>query len=147
MIVAAEIDISKSPAAVFPWISDPEKAMQWQKNVKTAEIIEGGPGVVGTQFMEILSEQSGELEVVGTITDYIENKLMGFHLESRIHVVDVIYRLDGREAYTRLCTEAIVEWKFPMNLISLVRGQKMRRNLSSELSDELNTLKQICESS
>jgi hypothetical protein len=34
MRIMYENEILKPPKAVFPWIAEPEKAIQWQKNVK-----------------------------------------------------------------------------------------------------------------
>jgi hypothetical protein len=146
MIVAAEIEIAKTAQEVFPWIADPEKAMQWQRNIKSGEVVNRKPGIVGTEFKETLEEGGAELEMLGRITDFVGDKLMEFHLESRVHVVDVIYKLEGIEGHTRLSVEADIEWKFPLNLVRVFLGRKMRSNLSNEMIDELNTLKRICES-
>lgn len=146
MIVAAEIEISKTPQEVFPWIADPEMAMQWQQNIKSSEVVDRKPEIVGTEFKEILEEGGDELEMLGRITDFVDDKLMEFHLESRIHVVDVIYKLEEIEGHTRLSAEADIEWKFPLNFVRVFLGRKMRSNLSNEMIDELNTLKRICES-
>lgn len=39
MKIIASIDISSKPNDIFAWIDNPDKAMQWQKGVKTGEII------------------------------------------------------------------------------------------------------------
>ena len=84
-------EILKPPDLVFPWIADPEKAMKWQKNVKGGEIIINRPEIVGTTFIEMIEEDGNILEMQGEITKYIKNEVIGFHLHSKIHEVDVRY--------------------------------------------------------
>jgi hypothetical protein len=36
-------------------------------------------------------------------------------------------------------------WKFPVNIISIIMGNKMRQGILAQLQDELGTLKELCE--
>ena len=74
MRIVYENVISQPPEIVFPWIAEPEKAMKWQKNVKSGEIIINNPEVIGTTFKEIIVEDGNSLEMYGTITKYVRNK-------------------------------------------------------------------------
>jgi len=137
--------ISKPPEIVFPWIADPEKAMKWQKNVKGGEIIVDKPEIVGTTFKEVIEENGNVLEMEGTITKYIKNKLMGFHIKSKIHEFDVSYALEEIDKTTKLSVDVIIKWKFPMNIISLFIGKKMKERLIKQLDSEVLDLKKLCE--
>ena len=137
--------ISKPPEVVFPWIAEPEKAMKWQKNVKGGEILVSKPGMVGTTFKEVIEENGGSLEMHGSITAYVENKVIAFHLNSRIHTVDVSYSLQDSNRQTRIGIVANIRWKFPMNIASLFAGKKIARNLTTQLESEVLELKRICE--
>jgi len=137
--------ISKPPEIVFPWIADPEKAMKWQKNVKGGEIIVDKPEIVGTTFKEVIEEDGNVLEMEGTITKYIKNKLMGFHIKSKIHEFDVSYALEEIDKTTKLSVDVIIKWKFPMNIISLFIGKKMKERLIKQLDSEVLDLKKLCE--
>ncbi len=143
-IVLAE-DISCKPEKVFPWIAEPEKAMKWQKNVKSGEILVKKPEVVGTTFKEILEEDGQSLEMFGTITKYIENKIIGFHLESKIHVFDVSYSVEEINNVTRVQVEALIHWKLPMNIMSVFIGKKMKEGIIKQLNSEFVELKKLCE--
>lgn len=144
MRITYEDVIAKPPEAVFPWIADPEKAMQWQQDVKGGEILVEKPGVVGTTFKETIEEDGQRLELLGTITQYIPDRLIGFHLDSRIHEFDVIYSLDAAGEKTRFRIEADIRWKFPMNVISLFAGRQMATNLIGQLKAETSELKNLC---
>jgi hypothetical protein len=146
MRIAYENVIARPPGVIFPWIADPEKAMKWQKNVKGGKIIVNKPEVIGTTFKEMIEEDGNSLEMYGTITRYIENEIIGFHLESRIHEFDVSYSLEAIGRKTKFSIEAIIRWKFPMNIVSLFIGKKMEENLVKQLEAETRELKEICES-
>lgn len=72
--------ILKPPEVVFPWIAEPDKAMQWQKNVKGGEIILNTPEIVGTAFKEKIEENGNSLEMYGVITKFIGNQIIEFRL-------------------------------------------------------------------
>ncbi|MCG8056204.1 MAG: SRPBCC domain-containing protein [Candidatus Thiodiazotropha endolucinida] len=145
MRIASQTEILRPPEIVFPWISEPEKAMKWQKNVKRGDIIERKPGVVGTTFKELIEEDGKSLEMYGIITRFDENKNIGFHITSKIHEFDVDYLLELVSNSTKVTIEANIEWKFPMNVISLFFGKKMKNKIARELDAELNELKILCE--
>ena len=145
MIIIYENEILKPPEIVFPWISEPEKAMKWQKNVKGGEIVINKPEIIGTTFNEVIEEDGNSLEMYGIITKYIKNKIIGFHLESKIHEFDVSYSVEGINKVTKISIEAIIKWKFPMNIISLFIGKKMEKGLIKQIESEILDLKRICE--
>lgn len=145
MRIAYENTISQPPEVVFPWIADPQKAMQWQKQVKGGEIIVNKPEAIGTTFKETIQEDGGSLEMSGTITKYIPNRTVGFHLESRIHKFDVSYTLEEINRKTKFRIEAIVTWKFPMNIVCLFVGKRIQEGLVRQLESETLDLKKICE--
>lgn len=145
MRVAHEDVISKPPEVVFPWIAQPEKAMKWQKNVKGGEVIVSKPEVVGTTFKETIEEDGHSLQMHGEITQYAENRIIAFHLDSKIHSVDVSYSVQEINRQTKISVAATIGWKFPMNIVSLFAGKKMEKNLAGQLESEVLELKRICE--
>jgi len=132
------------PEAVFPWIADPEKAMTWQKDVKGGEILISKPEVIGTTFKEIIEDDGNQLEMDGTITKYVPNEVIGFHLESRVHEFEISYSLEEVERKTKFRIDANIRWKFPMNVICLFIGRRIEVNLISKLESETLELKKIC---
>jgi len=145
MKIQCQSEISLSPERVFPWIAEPEKAMQWQKNVQGGKIIKDNPEIVGTTFEEIIEEDGKSLTMKGIITQYVKNKLIGFHLVSKIHEVDVCYILEEIENATKLSIEANIHWKFPLNVISIFMSKKMTKGISAQLINEVQDLQQLCE--
>lgn len=138
-------EFSNSPEEIFPWIADPEKAMQWQGHVKGGKIITSTPDVVGTTFSEVLQEGGTKLEMAGVVTQFSPNELIAFHLTTRIHEFDVSYALEGTATGTRLSIDARIRWKFPMNFINIFMGKRVERQLAEQLRSETEQLKRICE--
>jgi len=145
MQVSLSINISRRPEEVFPWIDDPEKAMLWQKGVKGGVILHETAERVGTTFTETLEEDGQALEMTGRITAYEAGRCIAFHLESRIHCVDVSYTVDGVDGGSTVQTEAAIHWKFPMNMVSLLMGGKMKEGITRQTQAELAELKRLCE--
>ena len=117
----------------------------WSRRLTLRWKLVSKPGMVGTTFREIVEENGGSLEMRGTITGYVENNVIAFHLESRIHIVEVSYSLQEMNKNTRIGIVANIRWKFPMNIVSLFAGKKMARNLTAQLESEVLELRRICE--
>ncbi|HSG42045.1 MAG TPA: hypothetical protein VLA72_02715 [Anaerolineales bacterium] len=145
MNIASSIEIKSHPNVVFGWLENPEKAMTWMTSVSGGEILHETPDRVGTKFREIVEDKSGSIEMHGMITGFEENKSIAFHLESKVNIVDVEYHVEKNNVGTRLDYQAIVKWKFPVNIISIFMGKKMQQNILAQLQDELNRLKVLCE--
>jgi hypothetical protein len=103
------VEISCIPEKIFPWISEPEKAINWQSNVKGEKIIEKRPEVIGTKFVEEVEEYGNSLGMEGEITKYIYNKLIGFHLKGKYHQVRVDYIIEpiGKNSKVSIDAESI----------------------------------------
>jgi len=144
MRITCATEILKPPEVVFPWIAEPDKAMQWQKNVKGGEIIVNKPEVVGTTFKEEIEEDGKSLEMDGVITKFVRNRMIGFRLESKIHRVDVSYSVEGIET-TKMTVDARINWRFPLNLLSIFIGNKMKLSITNQMEAEILELKRICE--
>ena len=71
MKISTIIDIYSQPEEVFGWINEPDKAIRWQKGVKSGEIIKETPDKIGTTFKEVMEENGNSLIMFGEIIDYI----------------------------------------------------------------------------
>lgn len=70
--------------------------------------------------------------------------MIGFHLDSRIHAFDVSYSLEEVNRKTKFRIEAIIRWKFPMNIVSLFMRKKMEEGLVRQLESETQDLVKMC---
>lgn len=145
MKIKVTIEISCRPEEVFPWIDEPDKAMLWQKGVKSGEIINETPEKIGTTFKEEIEEKGKSLVMFGEITNYKQNELISFHLESKIHSVNVIYSVAADSNESTVKAESTIRWKFPMNIICIFIGFKIKRNILLQTKSEFAELKRLCE--
>ena len=146
MKISAKIDILIEPKKVFSWINEPDKAMRWQKGVKSGEIIKETSQRIGTTFKEEMEENGKSLVMYGEITDFIPDKSISFHLESKIHKVDVNYSVNGDNNKSTVIVDSTIKWRFPMNIICLIIGNKIKAKISQQTNSELKELKGLCES-
>lgn len=145
MKITFAVDIFCAPEDVFPWIAEPDKAMQWQEGVKGGEIIKETPERVGTTFREEMEEDGKSIVMYGEITEYVQDKLIAFHLESKIHRVEVSYTIVGQEDKSTVSLDSTINWKFPLNIISLFIGHKMKGGITQQTEFEFAELKRLCE--
>jgi len=146
MRITYAINIMCKPEDVFPWVAEPEKALLWQSGVSGGEIIKETPDKIGTTFTEKMEEDGNCLEMKGVITDYRRNELIAFHLESRIHRVDVSYTIAGDVDKSTFSMDSTIHWKFPLNIASFFIGNKMKENILQQTRAEFAELKRLCES-
>jgi uncharacterized protein YndB with AHSA1/START domain len=145
MKISTTIDIYSQPEEVFSWINEPNKAMRWQKGVKSGEIIKETPDKIGTTFKEVMEENGESLIMYGEIIDYIPNELISFQLESKIHKVHVNYSVKGEMGKSTVLIKSTISWKFPMNIICLIIGFKIKVKILDQTKSELSELKRLCE--
>ena len=145
MKISFSIDVNSPPVTVFGWVEKPEKAMKWMTSVTRGEILHETPERIGTTFREVVEEDGSGVELQGMITDYVPDRSISFHLESRVNMVDVEYCVEAIQSGTRLTQNANVRWKFPVNVISLFMGAKIKQNISIQAQKEFKKLKELCE--
>lgn len=147
MDIALAVDIFHKPETVFPWVVEPEKAMRWQKGVKKGEIVKETPEKVGTKFREKMDETGKSLVMYGKISEYVQDQSMSFHLESKTHKVDVSYLIVWNNDRSRFAIKTAIQWKFPMNVVSLIIGRRIHKGIIQQTKSELAELKGLYESS
>jgi uncharacterized protein YndB with AHSA1/START domain len=146
MKISLSVEINSSPAVVFGWLEKPEKAVKWMTSVAKTEILHETPERIGTTFREVVEEDGNGVELQGVITDYKPERSISFHLESRVNVVDVEYCVEAIPNGTRLTQTGNVHWKFPVNVISIFMGGIIKQNISAQVQNEFEKLKELCES-
>jgi hypothetical protein len=83
--------------------------------------------------------------MTGTITAYVKDRLIAFHLISKVNSLDVQYVTEPTDGGTRLAVTSTIHWKFPMNVITMFLGGKMQTGINRQLRGELCGLRKLCE--
>lgn len=136
------LTIRAEPGAVFRWIEEPELAARWQPDVAGYQITRAAPGVVGTEFREVLRDATGSLEMRGRITAHVRGSEMAFDVAGPGIRVRSRYRVTPLPPGTRLSVETDVRlggW------LSLLLEPLARPKLARQLDAELGRLRDLCE--
>jgi uncharacterized protein YndB with AHSA1/START domain len=145
MDITYTMDINATPSAVFKRLETPEMAKEWMKGIGDSEILHETPERIGTTFRERMESENGGLDMLGTITEFIPERVIAFRLESKIHTVAVRYSVEPQLSGSRLNIYSIIRFKFPMSIPSWFFGNKFMEETLSELTGECATLKRLCE--
>jgi len=145
MLIKNSIDIRCNTRQVFYWLKDPAKAKQWMTSVKQIEILHKTPNLLGTIFREVLADGNRETEILGTITEYKENKKISFYLESEFHTVNVCFTLVDLQGISRLEQRADVRFKGVFKIFAFMFGSFLKRTIITQTQSEFSCLKELCE--
>lgn len=145
MEITHSIVIDSNAESLWRWLGNPENAKVWMESVSKTEYIHKTPNMVGTIFRETVIDEGGELELEGIVKDYRENERIAFHLKSRIHEVDVEYTIIDIGNAVRLDVSTYIQWKFPMNILTVFIGSKIKQKIFESSSKEFQKLRALCE--
>jgi uncharacterized protein YndB with AHSA1/START domain len=147
MKITCTIEIHNSPEKVFYWLNNPERAMAWMSSVSKTELLQETPDLVGTSFREIVEEDGQSTELQGVVTDYQPNQLIAFHLSGKFNDVDVEYRLEEIDNYTRLTQNANIRFKGFTKVLSILFAPTFKKNITAQSQKEFARLKELSECS
>jgi hypothetical protein len=131
-----------APEVVFGWIEDPERARQWQPDVAGGEVLHAEPGMVGTEFREVLADRRGHVEMHGRITEFQPGTSMAVLLKGRGMTVTVRYEVSPHPAGSLLRAEQSLS--LPGRLVRLLEPL-IRRRVAARAQADLQRLKNLCE--
>jgi hypothetical protein len=145
MRIINTIEIKATVSAVFGWLEDPNRAMEWMTSVTKGEIIEETPEIVGTTFREYIEENGRGTEMRGVITACDKNSRLAFHLEGDFNIVDVVFTLKEETGVTRLTQTADVHFKGVFRIVSMIMAPVFRKKTIGQAQEEFVKLKELCE--
>jgi uncharacterized protein YndB with AHSA1/START domain len=135
--------ISCVPEVVFSWIENPDRARQWQPDVAGGEVVHAEPGLVGTEFREILQGNRGRVEMRGRITEFQPGTAMAVLLEGQGMTVTARYQVSPHPRGTLLRAEQSLT--LPGRAAKLLQPL-IRRRVAARARADLQRLKHLCES-
>lgn len=120
----AEIAINKPLIETFRKYNDPGTLKQWIPEMKSLEILEIKPGMVGTKMKMIIENEGQIVELMEEVTQFEENKLIGLNFDAgMMHKSDVVEFIETESGTlikgTYTCTGSNLFYK---SLFSLIKG-------------------------
>jgi len=137
------IVIRCAPEVVFSWVEDPARARQWQPDVAGSQVLHAEPGVVGTEFREVLQDDRGRVEMHGRITEFQPGTSMAVLLKGQGMMVTARYEVSPHPAGTLLYVEQSLS--LPGRMARLLEPL-IRRRVATRARADLQRLKHLCES-
>ncbi len=121
----AEINVNKPIEATFRKFNDPGTLKQWIPEMKSLEILDIKPGMVGTKMKMTIENAGKSMEIFEEVTAYEENKLLGMTMTSgpMTKKDSIEFISSGEQTLIRgnyTCTGSNL---FYRSLFSLFRGQ------------------------
>jgi carbon monoxide dehydrogenase subunit G len=145
MKIVNRIDVRATPEAVFHWLEDPERAMQWMTSVTRSEIIKETPSRVGTTFREYIEEDGRGTEMHGVVTEFVSNERFAVHLEGDFNSVDVSFSLEEKAGVTQLTQNVQLSFKGMLKVLSAFLRASIKKKIVNQAQKELAKLKELCE--
>ena len=145
MKITSSIDIAISPDVVFSWLSKPERAKVWMRSIVETEIINETDNVIGTTFREVIEENGRRYEMHGSVTGYIENKLLAFQLTGKYNETKVRFTLADTPDGTCLTQHASIRFRGIMKIAALLLSPLIKKNIIKQSQKEFLKLKELCE--
>ena len=131
-----------APEAVFSWIEDPDRARQWQPDVAGSEVLHAEPGMVGTEFREVLADGRGHAEMRGRIIEFRPGTSMAVRLEGEGMTVIARYEVSPHPAGTLLRAQQSL---FLAGRLARLLEPLIRRRVGARARADLQRLKHLCE--
>lgn len=104
--------IDAPAATVFLWLDDNERLKKWVPNIVEDEPLLETPEKVGSKFRQVFLENGKHMEMIGEITEYVENKRLRVYITGKMFDLDVDYILaPTSETRTELTQDSEIKFK------------------------------------
>ena len=145
MLVRMSVDIQAPPEKVWPYLVEPEKAMQWFTALKKFEYTSEQHGGVGSTFYW-LEEASGRMyNLYFETTEWIENRAFAYRMTSGdfFKSYDERWEIEPTPQGSRFTFNDHIE--FPYGPIGKIIGWFAARGAKETGSEILANLKRLAE--
>jgi carbon monoxide dehydrogenase subunit G len=136
----ASVTIRRQPEDIFPYLSDPEKFLQWSA-LKTMKPLTAGPAGLGSRFAQSMSILGQNFEGESEVVAYDPPKLIALKGTSGPIQVEYRYTLTPTADGTKLDVVAEGEPGGAFKLAQPLIGPTVHK----QMQDNLNRLKKLLE--
>ncbi|CAM1333626.1 SRPBCC family protein [Tenacibaculum aestuariivivum] len=108
---STEITINKPVNKVFENFTNPELIKQWLPNIKSIEVIEQKPAVVGSSYRMTVISNGQEVKMIQKITDFVLNQKITFQFTSSEMIKTDAYNFTTNNTKTTVTQNSSVNSK------------------------------------
>lgn len=137
------VDIDRPIEPVFELTTG--DVTKWSVTCIHEELIEEKPGVVGSTFKIVTSDNGREMEFMGQVTEHEPPKLSRVTLVGPAFDLDVLYTFESVGGKTRVTQVSDVKGKGLFKFVLSLMGRVFRKSACKSQENELEGLKRFCE--
>lgn len=132
--------------AVFPWLEDNDRLMQWIPSLVEDEALVETPEKVGSTFKQVFLEKGRKMEMVGEITAYVENERMRVKMAGDMFDLDADYILTTpSDNQTELTQNTEIRFKGFLKVMTPIMLLMSKFSSKDPQAEAHNTLKALVE--
>ena len=139
------MDIQAPPSAVFHWLDDPKRVMEWAEGVVENEDLVKQPGEVGSTFRQVYEERGRRMEFQGRVTAYEKDRRLGIAMVGDGFDLDVEYELEPTSSGTRLVQNSDVHFKGVWKVMGFLMAPFMKKAGEKKCLEDFDRLKALAE--
>jgi len=111
--------IDAPAATVFLWLEDDDRLKKWVPNIVEDEPLLETPEKVGSKFRQVFLENGRRMEMIGEITEFVENERLRVYITGKMFDLDVDYILEPlSDTQTQLTQDSEIKFKGFMMLFA-----------------------------
>ncbi len=140
-------EFAAPPAAVFHWLDDPQRVMQWIEGVVENENIDETEEKVGTTFRQVFEENGKRMNFSGVVTAWEQDRRMAIAMEGDFFDMQVDYELEPTQSGTRMTQTTTFQFKGLWKVLGLLMLPLMKKSGTKKLLADWERLRVLCEAS
>lgn len=138
--------IDAPAATVFLWLEDNDRLRQWVPNLIEDEPLVETPEKVGSKFRQVFLENGRRMEMVGEITEFVENERLRVDITGKMFDLDADYVLVALSATrTELTQNTEIKLKGLMRLFAPIMFLMSKFSSNDPQADAHEKLKAMAE--
>jgi len=138
--------IDAPAATVFLWLEDNDRLRQWVPNLIEDEPLVETTEKVGSKFRQVFLENGRRMEMVGEITEFVENERLRVDITGKMFDLDADYVLVALSATrTELTQNTEIKLKGLMRLFAPIMFLMSKFSSSDPQADAHEKLKAMAE--
>jgi uncharacterized membrane protein len=138
----AAVEIERPAAEIFPYLSAPERRLEWmEKLVSSEQLTDAEPGI-GTRFHDVFEDHGHRIEIDAEVVEWKPGERLATRLTSSGFESTARQRLEERDGRTRIEVEIETEYR---SRVARIMAGVVTRQAQKQLEADLARLKRLVE--
>lgn len=132
--IESRVEIGAPPAAVFPWLTDPDRLSRWVGGFMGSEPIGSGEVRVGARSRDTIEAEGRRFEVETEIVELRPGTRLAVRITSSSHDQTDEYDLGARDGATQLVYRSDMRMRGLVRLLSPLISSQLRARAKKDLA-------------